>query len=90
MTINKARLPMEAVTPSRVALWSRIGIPHAAYVSLAACKTSTTVQLFELHAAAVLMNSVSAHRHAKSLGEQLDEGTVARTHFDCMLLVSNV
>jgi hypothetical protein len=49
---------------------------------LVACSTSTTEQLAALHAAAVFMKAVSAHRQPKSLGEHADDGTVARTHFD--------
>jgi hypothetical protein len=85
MTIKRAKLPSEATTPISVALWSRVGTPHAAYVSFADLSTSTTVQLAALHAAAVFMKVVSAHKHGKSVGEQLDTGIVAMTQFAYIL-----
>jgi hypothetical protein len=78
----KARNPNDAVTPIKVVDWSRMGRPHAAYVSFVACSISTTVQLAALQAAAAFMKPVSAHRQPKSLGEHVDAGTVARTHLD--------
>jgi hypothetical protein len=73
---------MDAVTPISVVDWSRVGTPHAAYVSFVARSTSTTEQFAALQAAAALMKLVSAQRQPKSLDEQLDVDTVASTHFD--------
>jgi hypothetical protein len=80
MTIIRAKLPMDATGPINEFVLSRIGTPHAAYVSLVAFSMSTTVQLPALQPAAVAMNCSSAQRQATSLGEQLVVGKTADKH----------
>jgi hypothetical protein len=68
-TIRSANAPMDATGPINVFVLSRMGMPHAAYVSFVACSIETTEQLPALHAATVVMKATSAQRQPKSFTE---------------------
>jgi hypothetical protein len=57
---------MDATGPIKFLVWSRIGMPHTAYVSLVACNIETTEQFPALQAANDGMNTVSMQRQPKS------------------------